>query len=459
MEEFYFDGRPRQIRVWDEGVLPARPLTLERFEFGSLLQYFRRGYDLAAAELDRVYMAMAVVSDNALLRIPDICELGVDPEDIVERAEGVNTDRMETLVGLSEKTVRVRNEFPSGKTVVSYEEFLPKDLAPMLILDASGGHRKTYEFWHQHRGGLEFLHSPQKQYLGLTIHHWNEGSGRTAHMTDKAYMLARGIAKTINAEVPPDAEVLVIHFKPDKPRKPRRGVVPKPKGAIPDMEAEIKSLITGNGNRVKCCNWGRHTATNAYCKIRYVFLAVILQYNLSQYDATLRLSKGMKVEEEYSDEEYRDIRLGEIANNILQAANRGAIRNSIGGGCPPDCHLYVVFPTNDKSGIPLGLLEQVFPGAVIDDSWLPEVDLKGNKKKLANYIVQEAMRGMRVISRAALGIGDQSYLKRLLEDREVRVWLKDRGIALEISRQAVRLTVDPAKMPERAIDLTKPVGD
>src|SRR5262249_45686207 len=160
-----------------------------------------------------------------------------------------------------------------------------------------------------HRGGLQFLHSPQKGYKGLTIHHWNEGSGRTAHKTDKAIILAQGIAKTINAEVPSDAEVLVIHFKPDKPRKLRRGNVVKRKGAIPDMETEIRELVRQNPGRIKFCNWGRHTATNDYCKIKYVFLAGVLQYNLAQYDATVRLAKGMKIEDHFSGNDYREIRI------------------------------------------------------------------------------------------------------------------------------------------------------
>ena len=261
---------------------------------------------------------------------------------------------METFVAMSGRTVRVRNEFPSGKTLVSYEEFLPEDLTPMLILDASGHQRKTYEFWHRHRGSLKFLESPQKDYSGLTVHQWNEGSGRVAHKSDKAFSIARGIAKTINNDIPQEAEVLVIHFKPDPQPRPRGGVPQKRKGRIPDMEAEIKSLVHRNPDRVKFLNWGRHTATNDYCTIKYVFLAGVLQYNLAQYDATVRLSKGMKVEDESDQDDYAAIRFGEIANNILQAANRGLVRNSVEGGCPADCHLYAVFSTSDKLAYPWG---------------------------------------------------------------------------------------------------------
>ena len=74
---------------------------------------------------------------------------------------------------------------------------LPVDLAPMLILDASGRQRQTYEFWFKNRGKLRFLESPQKSYEGLTIHHWNRGAGKDAQKKD-GQKIARGVASAIN---------------------------------------------------------------------------------------------------------------------------------------------------------------------------------------------------------------------------------------------------------------------
>jgi hypothetical protein len=42
MRDFHYAGAPRQIRVWDEGILPAKPLTLERYDLGALLSSFGR---------------------------------------------------------------------------------------------------------------------------------------------------------------------------------------------------------------------------------------------------------------------------------------------------------------------------------------------------------------------------------------------------------------------------------
>jgi hypothetical protein len=234
--------------------------------------------------------------DNALVSVPDLAQFGIEEEEAREW-DGINKDRIDALLAMAGQSVRVRNEFPSGKTIVHYEEFLPADLAPMLILDASGEQRTTYRYWREHRGGLKFLYSPQKSYEGLTIHHRDTGSGRTAHKAGRGDRLATGIAKTINSSVPEDEEVLVIHFKPGKP--PRKGRKPAKKvGLIPDLETEIKDQLNHNPDRVKFCNWGRHTATNDYCHIKYVFLCGVLQYNLAQYDATLRLSKGLKAADE-----------------------------------------------------------------------------------------------------------------------------------------------------------------
>ena len=139
MRDFHYDGRPRDIRIWDEAILPAKPLTLERYELVALLGSFRRaGHHVAAEELDIFYQGLKGQQDNALVTVPDLARLGVDDEEAREW-EGVNKDNMEALLAMAGQTVRVRNQFPSGKTIVHYEEFLPDELTPMLILDASGG--------------------------------------------------------------------------------------------------------------------------------------------------------------------------------------------------------------------------------------------------------------------------------------------------------------------------------
>jgi hypothetical protein len=48
--------------------------------------------------------------------------------------------------------------------VLDYRETLPENLAPLVILDASGRVRTTYRQWRQNRGGLEWLATATKRY-------------------------------------------------------------------------------------------------------------------------------------------------------------------------------------------------------------------------------------------------------------------------------------------------------
>src|SRR4029078_8027441 len=101
--------------------------------------------------------------------------------------------------------------------VIQYADILPDDLAPMLILDASGGIRTTYKLWYTHRKGIRVLDSPQKSYQGFTIHHWDRGAGKSVYDPNRGEpeKLAEGIALAINREVPRCKRCLVIHRKPD----------------------------------------------------------------------------------------------------------------------------------------------------------------------------------------------------------------------------------------------------
>jgi hypothetical protein len=109
----------------------------------------------------------------------------------------------------------------------------------------------------------------------------------------------------------------------------------------------------------------------------------------------------------------------------------------------------VIFSANEKAGIPLGLLEHIFPGAAIDDAWVPIIDLSPNKLKVARYVVGEALKDRVSVGRDEFGINDQSYLKRLLEDWEVAAWLEERGITLRVTRTAILISTKHANAPSQ----------
>ena len=404
MTALHYNGKPRKVRVWDETILPAASLTLERRSINRLpLVFAKHGREDIAKIIDEFANSLLTIEDQSLVLITDLEPLGLDLENaryLFDDADDKNT--VEVLWKLSGKTVKVRQEPMKGNTALDYENILPPDLAPMLILDASGRHRETYQDWFKHRRGLEFLKSAKKRYDGLTIHHWDRGSGRKAHYKD-GKKIADGVAKLINNEIPRDEEVLIIHFLKSK--------------YIPDM----KALITERMQRqegVYFCNWGRHTATNDYARCKHVILAGILQYPLTHNEAIGRGAKRIRAEDDFSDADLRKTRLGEIAHNVFQAACRGNVRRLEGDSCPAECHLYAVFSSDPGKGIPRELLSRIFPEAnIVDWEPLPKA-LKGNKLKVAELLINEPKSTDSEI-RDRTGISNLSYISRLRNDKDV----------------------------------------
>ena len=416
-------------------ILPSQILTVGQYDISNLFKPFSRENPELTDELKVAFALLESVQDGDLVKIPDFAKYDVALEEAISWVRG-RDDLMaatEVLWALSGRTVRVRKD-KYGNAALDYTDILPHDLAPLLVLDASGQQRQTYEFWFKNRGKLRFLESPQKSYKGLTIHHWNRGAGKDAHKKH-ANEIALGVASAINGEIARGEQVLVIHFKAV--------------GSLPDMQKKISKLVLGDKSRVKYLNWGRHTATNEFREIKYVILAGVLQYSGPQIEAMGRSAKKMGMEDAFSDEDFQRTRFGEIAHHILQAATRGAVRKSIDGTCHPGCHLFVMFPTKKGVGIPEALLPRIFPDAEILN-WKPTFTLKGNERRLVETVISLYQAGETSTSKARLceeiGIASQSYLNRLLKRADFGMALRAKG--MRITQQRGKVLIETAGAPK-----------
>lgn len=430
---FHYKGRPRSIRIWDEAIVPSKILTLNDDDISSMFR------DLSQSNLgtlrDRLKRWSVDLTDKLTgetVEVPDI-EPYVPSLDAFREIfdSQLDQDKAEALWYLSGRTVRVRRSQDSAATTFDYEDNLPEDLAPMLILDASGGLRETYSFWRRDRGGLKSLPSPKKTYSGLNLHHWDRGAGKTVYRDrNKALEIAKGVARAINTEIALGEEVLVIHHRQIKKRDP-------------DMVRLITGLINPKA-KVHYCNWGKHTATNKYAHIKHVILAGILQYNEAQYEAHGRAAKKAKTEEEFDENDFQKTRFGEIAHNIFQAACRGEARKTENGDCPVGCHLYLIFSTDKKRGFPKEGLNRIFPKAPVID-WLPIWELKGNNLKVVEAIkkvVDDQIKRISIDDLGRLtGITNRSVLNTSLKAPVIHAALADDKIGLLIERGSIVVNV------------------
>jgi hypothetical protein len=425
--DFHWNGTPRQVRVWDESLSPAQPITIGYYQLlGLVKNASREGGPKAADTLAQLAETLRLKKDSDLIEMPDLRKLGLDSSEMRSWYESqTEKSDCELLFRLSGKSRRVRKDV--ANTALDYETLLSDDLGPLLVLDASGQFRKVYEFWAGTQGNLFALPSPQKNYQGLTIHHWDRGAGLQAR-EDNGGELVGGIIAAINT-IPKDASVLVVYHK----RKSKQE---------PDWEKAISERI--HRKNVHFCNWGKHTATNDYQKCEHVILAGVLQYGASQYEAIARGAKRLRVEDDLSEDDLCSTRVSEIAHNIFQAACRGKVRQAVGDQCPPGCHLYVIGSSHTRAGVTDDLLLQIFPGADVQE-WTPIISLIGRQQQQLFRVLASQAPGE--IQKQALceklGIKHHQQVNALLDNPRLRAKLEAAGRKIELGRGMVTLTGAP----------------
>lgn len=370
VDAFHFRRSPRMVRIWDEAILPGQPLTIERDALGSLLQPIRPFHPKLAEEIEDLFLTAKELNDGSMISIPNLEEQhGVDLND----AQGLLSDEHErvkqtasSLWLLSGKTATIRRDHAKGNTMLDYRDTLPKDLAPLVVLDASGRVRTTYAMWEEGRQNLVRLKAAPKRYDNLDIHVWSTGGGKGS-FKKHGDALVDGVVATINSK--PDEEWLVVHHKGTNTM---------------DLPTQVLDLIGGDKARVHFTNWGNHHGTNAYAHVQNVILAGTLFYRPSTYEAMGRLSGGLSEGQRLSKGDFSRIMAGEHANLILQALCRASVRQCIGDVCAP-CNAYII--ASAKSGIK-ATLPNIFPGCRVR-RWKPvQRPLKGKAQEARNYILK-----------------------------------------------------------------------
>jgi len=298
-----------------------------------------------SSTLDRFVAELGTIEDGALYTVPDFeSMLGLNEALALANFNAAQSETLTALWMLSGKVGRVRCDDGVGNTVLTYRETLPPDLLPLLVLDASGGVRYTYAEMSEGRGNINHLAKAPKLYSRLTAHVWSVGGGKSSFKHGAAGMQQRAevIAKLIDTK--PDEEWLVVHHKTNP--------------NVADVPKAVRAALTTDAERVKFLEWGSHHGTNDYRDIKNVVLAGVLYYRKSAYEALGRLSRGMPPEAgAYPAESLARVTDGELRHHILQAANRGAMRNADGDECHP-CDLYVIAKVDGGTA---KLIGEVFP--------------------------------------------------------------------------------------------------
>lgn len=366
---FYYKGRPRDVRIYDEAILPGRTFTVSRREVMALSWAMGRISPGLANALDVLQRSLSEPQDKTQIVIPDLSnEHRVDLTTALAAVKGENlTSSVDALWHLFGRVVSVRLDGAAGNTLLEYKDTLSPDIAPLLVLDASARVRTTYDLWEDHRKGIEWLPTAPKDYHPLTVHVWPAGGGKDTFRRRGAERV-EAIAKMINSK--PNETWLVIHHI----------------NIGRDIPKEILASVS-NPDNVSFLNWGRHNASNRFKHVRNVILAGTPFPPKSYIEALTRLASSHPSENgRVRDADLDAVERGEYSHAILQAICRSAVRQCVGTSCPA-ADAYVI--AHPRSGIDGDMLHDIFPGCSVVP-WLPITTTKRGKAEMALKFIRDA---------------------------------------------------------------------
>ncbi|MGE4480573.1 hypothetical protein [Acidocella sp.] len=397
LAEFHYAGGPREVRVWDEAWLPGEPVTLGRRELLALTAPLQGRFPKLVDALETLLTDLRGAERGTIVDMPDFEALGGESalsileESGLEKSQSMY-DLLRKLLRLSGETVRTGHDGRLGESLVSYADTGTVEMAPLLVLDASGRVRETYAYAEKVRRCLEYMPRAAKDYRPLKVGVWSR-SGRKGlfHDAKTRLPLLEGIAETITTK--PDESWLVVTHK-DK-----SGVVPFVK-ALADLLPN-RAVLAGNmsGDRtgpvVRVITWGQHMAVNHYREFPNVILAGTLFMRDSAAIALTHLAQGRKVAAGFRPKaEIKTTYNGEIRHHVLQALCRGRVRQLEEERCGA-MTAYVI--ASEHSGIK-NMLPEIFPGCEVF-AWREVPKRPGKKLDAAiGYLRDRTEAGAQAIS-------------------------------------------------------------
>lgn len=429
--DFFYHGEPRTARIWDESLLPGRPLTVARDDISDLFKPLRFRFPALVNDLETLFNEIRTAPDGTTLWIPDLAEkhdvdifAAKEPLKSLTDGKAATIDDLWFLFG---KTVTVRRDGTYGNTVLDYKDTLPADACPILVMDASARVRTLYRHWELDRGKLVFLKKAEKFYSRTRLHVWSTGGGR-GRFSDRYEAIVRfdGIAQAVLTK--PDQEWLIIHHLINSPEE-------HVKARALDIQEELKKRLPPETfARVKFLTWGRHTATNAFVHIPNIILAGTQYKRTSHYEAIHRVGRGYPSSAGPVEPPERQLtELGENLHEILQAVCRGSIRRCEDGEAP-ESDVYLM--AAERTGLRKALAG-VFRGAEMLDWNLGLKPLRSgsNAAKALLYLEHET-RGqsavtfssvLRGIGMADTKDGRKNFKSRVRDDEGFKEHLKAVG--------------------------------
>lgn len=388
-KEFHFQGGPRTLRIWDESFAPAEGLSLRADDLVRLLAPLRRACPEYAEATQKLATELWAANDGDQVTIPRALHELPSLAGAVKNSTQLS-EITETLGRLAGRDVTAVNTGHGDIHLAGSSPPIPSDFAPVIIMDASGRVRSTYDAWEKSGAPLHRLPDAVKDYRNLTIHLWERSIGKEAFKNSATREeVAEAVAEAIRDDM--NSPWLIISYK-DQP-----------------IAEQLRKALKGNEPEggLHFLTWGMHHGTNAYAHCKNVVLIGQMTYGPVGYSA---LASALGADTEGAEQFLKD---GEYRHHWLQALTRASVRLSR-GSLAGACRAYVIATPGIRAR---GLLAETFPGCQISD-WSPKLlEVAGQAAALIALLEQLRAEGNLPISkkelREALGIPKAPNLSRL----------------------------------------------
>jgi hypothetical protein len=411
MHKFFYRGKPRMIRIWDETLTCGKGLKLVVRKLDKLPDDLSDSYPGIANELEKISEGLRRCTNTDTYYIKD---LSVRARSVLSTFKWSTTGNKDTALALLQllgRLVTVRSN-DRGFVAIDCTETIPVGFAPCIVTDASGEVRDGYNLQDQYRGNLVRLKGAAKNYGKLTVNVWRHASGRTAYEEYGNAVYVKEIVSVINSR--PTEEFLVLRLLSN-----------------PELEDEIKDQVT-QPERVHFTHYGVHTATNVYRNIPNMIVSGLMAYRSEDYEALAMASAGLSTSNgKLTPEQLNHFRHGEYAHHLLQAVCRIRVRKSEGAGCP-ESRVWIIAP---KGILPDEQLVDIFPSCVVERWRTTPQALKGLRLQALEYLADKIASGMSEISSITvknhLRMTQSNFKRDILDNDDFNDSLQHREISIE----------------------------
>jgi hypothetical protein len=409
---FKYQGRPRTLRLWDESILPSAGVVLRRDDLLGLISPLRPSHPEFVERLEELGSLMGASAAGDLLSIP----LGLELPSNLRQSAGAAMmdvrlravfDNLQLMVG-SEMIAQADERY--GVALVGTTPTLPEDIAPIIVVDASGRVRETYKLWEKHRGNLERLPGAGNSFHQLRVHLWKRSSGKD-RLRDPAIREEFATAIVELFERDPDGEWLIVTYK----------------DAVEDLKASVKRACdSSQPPNLHWLHWGKHHSTNAFKDVENVIIVGQSTYRQNDYLGLTLAASGLPLLANGLPST-TEINVGEYKHNLLQAICRASVRNASQGIAKP-CNAFVI----TSQGSLERLMEEVFPGCRVT-VWKEVATLTPRVAQAIAYIVDQfSDDGTTELAKgsiaAALGISSTNLSTNILSTEPFEDFLSEYGL-------------------------------